>query len=59
MPEPMFVPHVSLKSGKRRSAVVAGGMQGLGLGLLSLRPKLGEVDIIDLNLSCPFWVGRL
>ena len=52
MPEAMFVPRVSSKSSKRKSAVVAGGTQGLGLGLLSLRPELGEVtfvDIIDLN----------
>ena len=55
MPEAMFVPRVSSKGSKRKSGsftVVAGGTQGLGLGLLSLRPELSEVsfvDIIDLN----------
>ena len=55
MPEAMFVPRASSRSSKRKSGnftVVAGGTQGLGLGLLSLRPELGEVtfvDIVDLN----------
>lgn len=59
MPEAMFVPRASSSSKnlRRRSSshqhtVVAGGAQGLGIGLLSHRPELGDVtfvDIIDLN----------
>ncbi|KAF8319640.1 hypothetical protein DL93DRAFT_2053513 [Clavulina sp. PMI_390] len=52
MPEAMFVPRTSSsKSSRRRSgshAVVAGGTQGLGLGLLSHRPELGEVTFVDI-----------
>jgi len=56
LPEAMFVPRLSSsKSSKRKSgshAIVAGGTQGLGLGLLNHRPELGEVtfvDIVDFN----------
>lgn len=57
MPEAMFVPRAASSKSKRRSstgshATVAGGTQGLGLGLLAHRPELNEVsfvDILDLN----------
>jgi mitofusin 2 len=61
MPQAMFVPRLSHDKGRKRSnrerqsatsMVVAGGSQGLGLGLLTQRSDLMEVtfvDILDLN----------
>ncbi|KAF8327393.1 uncharacterized protein EI90DRAFT_1789362 [Cantharellus anzutake] len=50
IPEAMFVPR--LARGRRPSAIVAGGVMGLGLGLLAQREDLTQVtfvDIIDIN----------